>query len=106
MSAITAAAAGFDVVHLGADVPFAEVIRLALIRRPVAILLSFVFNSANERLLQGLLNLREMIDPDTRIFIGGRSAGWYGNRLNGTGIQHLNTLSDLRDALVHLSSTY
>jgi DNA-binding transcriptional MerR regulator/methylmalonyl-CoA mutase cobalamin-binding subunit len=105
LSAIAAAAAGFDVVHLGADVPLIELIRLCLIRRPAALLLSIIFDSTDEKLVQGLRNVREMIDPDTQLFIGGRGSGWYHDRLDNTNIQHIATLSDLRDALSNISDT-
>lgn len=102
LSAIAAATAGFNVIHLGADVPFPELIRLALVRRPAAILLSFIFHSTDRRLIQGLQSLREMIDPETLVFIGGRSAGWFHSQLDGEGILHVATLSDLKAALARL----
>lgn len=102
LCAITAASEGFEVFHLGSDVPIPEIIQLANVREPSAVMLSIVLESQNEQLLSGLQSLRDMIDPETRIYIGGRSAKWYSDHVDRRGIEYLSSLTVLRILLKEL----
>ncbi|MBN1687017.1 MAG: MerR family transcriptional regulator [Spirochaetales bacterium] len=96
LCAIIAALEGFDVVHLGSNVPLPEISHLARTRRTAAVLLSFVCESRDDNLVRELHRLREAVDPQTHIIIGGRAAQWYGSHLSGTGVEYVALLSKLR----------
>ena len=102
LCAIEAKTEGLDVSHLGADVPFPEIIHLSHELESAAIMLSIVFASQDMFLVHELRSLRELISPETKIFIGGRSAGWYGDMVSDTGIETITSISDMRIRLREL----
>lgn len=103
LCALAAGTQGFEVMHLGADVPFPEIIHLSYQIDSAAIMLSIIFDSRDMFLVHGLRSLRELVSPENKIFIGGRSAGWYGDMVSDTDIETITSISDLRTRLRELS---
>ena len=99
LCALAAKVEGYNVMHLGADVPFPEIIHLAYQRKTEAILLSIIYSARSDQLVQGLRSLREMILPETKLFIGGRAASWYGEQVSDTDIAVISSIAELRERL-------
>ena len=102
LCALAAKIEGFNAIHLGADVPFPEIIHLASRQETAAIMLSIVFSSRNTDLVQGLRSLRGMISKETKVFIGGRAAGWYGEQVKDVGIEVIVSIPEIRNKLKDL----
>ena len=99
LCAIAASTEGLKVIHLGADVPYPELIHFVHKQETAAILLSIIFASRNMRLVQGLSRLRSMVPPETSIILGGRAADWYGEQIQENGIEVISTINLLRKRL-------
>lgn len=99
LCAIAASLEGLEVIHLGGEIPFPELIHLALQRNTLAVLLSIIFVSRDTRLVQGLESIRSMLLPETHLFIGGSSAAWYGEQTGENGIEVIPTIGELRKRL-------
>jgi len=99
LCAVAASIEGFRVLHLGADVPFPELIHAIHQQETAAVMISIVSSSHDSRLAQGLMSLRSMIMPETYIFIGGGSAGWYGEQVKDDKFEVIPSINGLRKRL-------
>jgi MerR family transcriptional regulator, light-induced transcriptional regulator len=103
LCALAAETEGLDVTHLGSDVPFPEIIHLSYKLESRAIMLSIVFDSQDMFLVQGLRSLRDLVSPETKIYIGGRSAGWYAERVSDVNIETITSINEMRIRLRELN---
>ena len=77
MAALSAAAEGWKVVYLGADLPAEEIAYAALETRAVAVALSIVYPPDDPRVLDELRRLRRALSDDMALFVGGNGASGY-----------------------------
>lgn len=99
LCALAAAAEGLEVVHLGADVPFPEIIHLSHKISAMVVMISIIFPGKEPRLVDGLRSLREMVPPDTYILIGGRGSAWYAAKTDEPGLECIESIHALRERL-------
>lgn len=76
MVALSAAAEGWKVVYLGADLPAEEIAYVALETGAVAVALSVVYPPDDPRVTDELRRLRRTL-PDVALFVGGHGASGY-----------------------------
>lgn len=97
--ATTAAAEGWDVAYLGPNLPAEEIAAAVQQRQARAVALSLVHPMDDPRVTDEVVQLRQYLAQDTRLFIGGRAAPAYAAGLTMAGIHTLPTLSALRTEL-------
>jgi len=99
LAAAAAAAEGWRVIYLGADLPatsIATAVRMASAR---AVALSIIFPPNDPRLAGELRALRENVPPDTPIIVGGGAAAGYRDAITEIGALALRDTGDLRATL-------
>lgn len=103
MAAVVAAAEGWQVLYLGADLPLPET--AAAVRRTGAkvVALSIVSRERDPALADGLARLRALIPLDTVMLVGGRSAGQYDETWTEIGAKRVPDMSAFRAELARLS---
>jgi methanogenic corrinoid protein MtbC1 len=103
MSAAAAAAEGWDVTYLGADLPVAEILASARQLGAVAIALSVVYPKVDAGLIIDLEQLRSGLDQRTTILLGGAAAVEDRERLTALGAEVVDSLGELRATLRRLA---
>jgi DNA-binding transcriptional MerR regulator/methylmalonyl-CoA mutase cobalamin-binding subunit len=101
MVALSAAAEGWKVVYLGADLPAEEIAYVALETRAVAVALSIVYPPDDPRVRDELRRLRRTL-PDVALFVGGHGASGYEAVLTEIGAIPSSDLYDFRRRLGEL----
>jgi DNA-binding transcriptional MerR regulator/methylmalonyl-CoA mutase cobalamin-binding subunit len=99
MAAATAAAEGWRVIYLGADLPIDDLAAAALRHRARMVALSLVSGERSPVLAGELANLRRRLPADTALVVGGRGARLYDDTLKAAGAVHVDDLAGLRDFL-------
>jgi DNA-binding transcriptional MerR regulator/methylmalonyl-CoA mutase cobalamin-binding subunit len=97
MVGATAAAEGWSVVYLGADLPAAEIGKAARAAAARVVAVSMVFMDERMTAARELASLREQIPGDAALWIGGQAAGQVSELADG--VQRFYTLGDLRNVL-------
>jgi methanogenic corrinoid protein MtbC1 len=90
-----AAANGWNVVYLGADVPAEDLASAALATNARAVALSVVFVDDRRPLIRELRSLRERLPGEVALIVGGAGAGTLRDELRSAGIQVAETLGEL-----------
>jgi len=101
--AATAAAAGWRVTHLGADLPAAAIADAARQTDAAVVALSIVHPADDPLLPAELRALRAALAPDVVLVIGGAGAGSYGRVLRETRATLVADLAGLRSTLMSLA---
>jgi methanogenic corrinoid protein MtbC1 len=83
--ALLAAAEGWRVTYLGADLPADEIVAATMNIHPKVIALSIVYPANDAFLSQELMNLKQNIDPEIHIIVGGRISKNYHDVLDRIG---------------------
>jgi MerR family transcriptional regulator, light-induced transcriptional regulator len=104
LAAGAAAAEGWQVTYLGADLPVAELLVSARQVGANAVALSVVYPKADAGLIIDLEQLRTGLDPRVAVMLGGAAAVQDSERLSALGAQVMDSLSELRLALRRMSS--
>ena len=99
LAAGTAAAEGWDVTYLGADLPIAEILASARQVGANAVALSVVYPKVDAGLIIDLEQLRRGLDPRIAVLAGGAAAGEDRERLGALGAQVVDSLAELRRTL-------
>jgi MerR family transcriptional regulator, light-induced transcriptional regulator len=99
LAAGAAAAEGWNVTYLGADLPVAEILATARQVSPNAIALSVVYPKVDAGLIIDLEQLRRGLDQRVTVLLGGAAATEDGERLTALGAQVVDSLADLRRTL-------
>lgn len=100
--ALAAAAEGWRVIYLGANLPADEIASVAIHKKAPVIALSIVFPTNDPTLHQELKRLRNLILPGTTLLVGGRGALGYTKTLNKIDAVILTELTHLRSELERL----
>ncbi|MBI2407819.1 MAG: cobalamin B12-binding domain-containing protein [Gemmatimonadetes bacterium] len=103
--AATAAAAGWQVVYLGPNLPASDIADAAAVRRVRAVALSVVFPE-DDPLMDGELKaLRAALPAEVRVVVGGRAVPAYQPSLDAIGATAVHDLPSLRIWLVELATS-
>lgn len=105
MVSAVAAAEGWQVVHLGPDVPAAEIARAAVRRGARAVAVSVVYPQSRERVADELRTLGGSLPPGVRVLVGGAAAAGYEEVVREIGAVRIPDLQELRAALEGLRAT-
>jgi DNA-binding transcriptional MerR regulator/methylmalonyl-CoA mutase cobalamin-binding subunit len=100
--AVTAAAAGWRVTFLGADLPVDEIAAAAVSLEASGVAISLVHPEDDPELPVSIRRLRQLLLPDTRLFAGGRAASAYRDALEDAGAEVFGDVVSLRHRLVEL----
>jgi methanogenic corrinoid protein MtbC1 len=99
MAAATAAAAGWRVVYLGADLPIDDLVTAVTRHRARMLALSVMSTERSAALGRELAGLRGRLPADTALVVGGRGAQVYGEILEQLAAVRVDDLAALRDFL-------
>lgn len=102
LAAATAAAEGWDVVYLGADLPVSDLLNAARQTRVRAVALSVVLVTDISELIEDLKQIRQGLEPQVRLFVGGAAAGRQPDEFRAVGAQVIDTLDEFRNELRRL----
>jgi len=105
MAASSAAAAGWEALYLGPDLPVEEIAAGAHQSGARVVGLSLSYPPDDPALAGELARLRRLLPPATRILVGGRAAAAYAAVLDDLGIRRLDSLGSLPEALENLRPT-
>lgn len=100
--AATAATQGWSVTYLGADLPAADIARIARETGARVVALSLVYPSGDPAVAEDLRALRESLPPDVTLLAGGRAAASYMESLDAIDAIHLEDIESLRFELIGL----
>jgi DNA-binding transcriptional MerR regulator/methylmalonyl-CoA mutase cobalamin-binding subunit len=105
LAADAAAAEGWDVTYLGADLPIAEILASARQVGANAVALSVVYPKADASLIIDLEQLRRGLDPRIAVLAGGAAAVEDRERLGALGTHVVDSLGEFRLALSRVSQS-
>ena len=94
-----AAAEGWRVISLGADLPARDIVAAAAATGAAVVALSLLYVSDAERVTSELRALRAGLAPHVELIAGGPGAIALSDELTGSGVRIGATLADLREAL-------
>jgi methanogenic corrinoid protein MtbC1 len=97
--AATAAAEGWRVTYLGADLPAADIVDAAVRTNARMVALSVMFVADSSALIDEVRLIRGELPASIPVLVGGRGAGAIGSELSAVGIQLLGDLAELREVL-------
>jgi MerR family transcriptional regulator, light-induced transcriptional regulator len=102
LAAAAAATEGWDVIYLGADLPVAEI--LSAVRQVGAsgVALSVVFPTNDPALFEGVTEIRQGLDPEVHLFLGGAAASEQPERFRAVGARVIDSLAEFRSELRRL----
>ncbi|MEJ7813463.1 MAG: cobalamin-dependent protein, partial [Gemmatimonadaceae bacterium] len=95
LAAAAAAAEGWRVIYLGADLPAGEIAAAALGTRADAVGVSIIFPADRERVLDELRALRTLLPASTPLLVGGAGAGTLAPQLTELGARVVADLPGL-----------
>jgi DNA-binding transcriptional MerR regulator/methylmalonyl-CoA mutase cobalamin-binding subunit len=104
ISAVAAAADGWDVKYLGPDIPAEEIVKTAQLVDARAVILSIVMPGKNPLIRSDLAKLSKFLPDNVTLFIGGSGTGDYIDLLETTTIKLVNNINEFRDALTIIRS--
>lgn len=99
LAAGAAAAQGWDVIYLGADLPVAEILASARLVGANAVALSVIYPKVDAGLIIDLEQLRSGLAPKAAILLGGTAAAQDRDRLSALGAQVVESLAEFRTTL-------
>ena len=100
LAGAAAAAEGWNVTYLGADLPIAEILASARHVNADGVALSIVYPATDTVLVSDLEQLRGGLDSDAALLVGGYAASQDRERLTSIGAQVVDSLDEFR-ALLH-----
>jgi methanogenic corrinoid protein MtbC1 len=103
MAAISAAAEGWQVTYVGADMPVEELLGAMAQTRAEAVALSIVDSGDQRGLLSAVREIRAGLPPGVALILGGAGAPAVHARMESTGVHLIDSLADLRPALQRLA---
>ena len=102
LAAAAAAAEGWDVTYLGADLPVAEILASARQVNAKGVALSIVYPAIDPALIGDLEQLRSGLDSRAALLLGGAAAVQDRERLTSMGTQVVDSLAEFRTSLHRL----
>ncbi|HEX6106563.1 MAG TPA: cobalamin-dependent protein [Gemmatimonadales bacterium] len=105
LAAATAAAEGWGVTYLGADLPAREIVGAARQVDARAVALSLVYLGSETAVLSDLAALRRALPADVTVLVGGAAVEAVREPLEGAGVRVADSLADLRLLLRELGES-
>ena len=102
LAAAAAAAEGWDVTYLGADLPIPEILSSARQVGASAVALSVVYPAIDSALTTDLQQLRSGLDRSAGLFLGGAATSAERERLGALGAEVVDSLQEFRTTLQRL----
>ena len=102
LAAAAAAAQGWDVTYLGADLPIGDILAAAKQVDAMGVALSIVYPASDPGLVSSLEQLRTGLDRRSALLLGGGAAAQDRARLTALGAQVIDSLPEFRAALQRL----
>lgn len=102
LAGAAAAGEGWAVTYLGADLPAASIARAARQRRARVVALSLVLPASANAFLDELEALRDELDPDVELVVGGEGAVGSEESIQALGARVVADVGRLRDVLLEL----
>lgn len=102
LAGAAAAAQGWDVTYLGADLPVAEILASARQVAANAVALSIIYPGIDPILFGDLQQLQRGLDSRAALIVGGSAGFQDHDRLMSTGAQVVNSLAEFRTSLRRL----
>jgi methanogenic corrinoid protein MtbC1 len=102
LAAAAAAAQGWDVTYLGADLPIADILAAARQVEAKGVALSIVYPASDPGLVSNLEQLRSGLDMRSALLLGGGAALQDRERLTAVGAQVVDSLPEFRASLGRL----
>ena len=102
LAGAAAAAEGWEVTYLGADLPIPEILTSARQVGAAAVALSIVYPAIDSRLMTDLQQLRSGLERGVGVLIGGAAASAERERLTAPGVEVVDSLAQFRTALPRL----
>jgi methylmalonyl-CoA mutase cobalamin-binding subunit len=99
LAAATAAAEGWRVTYLGANLPAEDIAMAAAQTRARVVALSVVYPAGDSALGHELRRLRTLLPKEVALVIGGAASPGYRAVLEEIGVTPLNDLADFRSQL-------
>lgn len=99
IAAASAAADGWQVIYLGADLPAEEIADAAVQTGAKAVVLGIVYPHDDPLLPDEIRRLRELLPRTTELIAGGRAASSYSEVLEETGARRVESLREMREEL-------
>ena len=99
-SAITAAAAGWNICYLGADLPASDIARAVYETKARALTLSLVFPEDDTTIITELRTLRDAVSTSVLIIVGGAGAPSYTDAIDAIGGIRVDSFDHLREHLL------
>ena len=96
MASVTAAAAGWRTIYLGANMPAEDIVEAANSSGAAAIALSLVYSDDDHRIPSELRKMTQMTAGKIPVLVGGRSALSYQGVIEEIGAYRITSLEDLR----------
>jgi methylmalonyl-CoA mutase cobalamin-binding domain/chain len=102
LAGAAAATEGWDVIYLGADLPPSEVLSAAEQTGVQAVALSIVLVTDNSELAEQLEEIRQGLDAQVQLFVGGAAARQQSDELRAAGAHVVDSLEHFRKELRRL----
>jgi DNA-binding transcriptional MerR regulator/methylmalonyl-CoA mutase cobalamin-binding subunit len=102
LAAAAAATEGWDVIYLGADLPVAEILTAARQVGATGVALSVVLPTNDPALFDDLTEIREGLDPEVHLFLGGAAVAEQPERFRAVGGRVIESLAEFRSELRRL----
>ena len=102
LAAAAAAAQGWEVTYLGADLPIGDIVAAAKQVDAMGVALSIVYPASDPGLVSSLEQLRAGLDMRSALLLGGGAAAQDRERLTALGAQVIDSLPEFRAALQRL----
>jgi DNA-binding transcriptional MerR regulator len=102
LAAIASAAEGWQVTYLGADLPAAAIASTVRRRGARVVALSLIYPENDPGIANQLYNLRELLDEDVGILVGGAAAASYDAVVEAIGAERIDRMGELGDALLRV----
>ncbi len=102
--AVAAAAAGWRVTYLGANLPAEDIAAAARERKARAVAISLVYPESDAHLHAEIARLHRLLPEGTTLVAGGRAASSYAPALTRMGAVQVTSLADLSQALAAVRS--
>ena len=96
MASVAGAAAGYDVIYLGADVPGSDVVVAAHAGNVRVVAISVVYSADVQETVRALTDLRRALRPDIALVVGGQAVAGAVASLRAAGIEYPASLPGFR----------
>jgi methylmalonyl-CoA mutase cobalamin-binding domain/chain len=95
---------GWDVIYLGPNLPADEIVHAAREFNAKAVGISIIYSTPRHVIAKELARLREALDPEVRLIVGGRGAENFKSQIAGIGAVYVEDLDEFQLELEKLEN--